>query len=559
MTVMTVRRQILLIPLLSALVVCLVAAFSAFVIHQKIEQSHRLQLKSVTESALKVISELHDEAVAGRMTEAEAQTMARDVVRSIRFAGDEYFYVYAYDGRLLAHPQLRDQEGSYKLKDTVDANGVRTIDALIARAKQGGGYLEFQWPKPGETAPTAKLGYAMGFEPWGWMVGTGVYVDDVEAETIRVTEQIAIAGAIGLGLVGGLGLMVSNGVGRRIRRQADHMVTLADGNLDAQPVEDRGADEISSMAGALDLFRRRLIENREMAAQREAAQARRAAEAERIGVLADGFDRTAGEVLDVVGQAAGSLTASADDMSHAVELTASRSVTVASAADQASANVQSVAQATAELSAAIGEIGRQAETSASVAAEAVNEAGRTSVHVQGLADAAQRIGAVVDLINDIAAQTNLLALNATIEAARAGEAGKGFAVVAGEVKGLANETARATGEISQQVAAIQQATGVAVDAIGAISGTIGTIRDATTAIAAAVDQQRAATSEITRNVQEASAGTAEVSRAIHEITSAMARSREVSGAVLGAAERLREECGRMGQETRQFLSAVAKH
>jgi methyl-accepting chemotaxis protein len=556
MKALSIRQQILLMPILSAAAILLVGIFAANIVHDKIEAAHRLQIKSVTEAAVRVVGSLHAEAKAGRMDEDQAKILARDAIRAIRFSGQEYFYVYDYDGKLLSHPIKTDLEGTYKLKDTVDSNGVRTIDELIRAARRGGDFLPFQWPKPGETVPSAKLGYAAGFDPWGWMIGTGVYIDDVEIETRRALGLIAGAGGIALALSVLVGLLVAHGIGRRVRAQSERMLSLAEGDLDSPIVADRGNDELTRMAEALDVFRQRMIENREMAAARETEQARRTAAAHRIAGLARTFDAAATSALDVVATAAVDLERNAAQMSSAAEMTSDRSITVASAAEQASANVQTVAAATEQLTSSIGEIGRQVTNSARIAIEASTEAGRTSEHVRGLAEAAQRIGAVVNLINDIAAQTNLLALNATIEAARAGEAGKGFAVVAGEVKHLANQTAKATEEIGEQISAIQQATAVAVGAIDSIAGIIDTIRDSTTAIAAAVDQQGAATQEITRNVHQASSGTILVSHTIADVTQAVTETRHISGGVHDAAGRLRRECDVLRGEVSQFLSNV---
>jgi methyl-accepting chemotaxis protein len=556
MRALSIRQQILFMPFLSAVAILLVGVFAANIVHDKIDAAHRLQIKSVTESAVRVVGALHGEVAAGRLDEEQAKGLARDAIRAIRFSGQEYFYAYDYDGKLLSHPIRTDLEGTYKLKDTVDSNGVRTIDELIKAARRGGDFLPFQWPKPGETAPSAKLGYAAGFEPWGWMIGTGVYVDDVEVETRRALGLIAAAGGIALVLSVLVGLLVAHGIGRRVRAQSERMLSLADGDLDSPIVSDRGNDELTRMAEALEIFRRRMIENRDMSAAREAEQTRRADEAHRIAGLAKAFDAAATQALDVVATAAVELEQNAAQMSASAEMTSTRSVTVASAAEQASVNVQTVAAATEELTSSIGEIGRQVTTSARIAIDASNEAGRTSEHVRGLADAAQRIGAVVNLINDIAAQTNLLALNATIEAARAGEAGKGFAVVAGEVKHLANQTAKATEEIGEQISAIQQATAVAVSAIDSIARTISTIRDSTTTIASAVEQQGAATQEITRNVHQASSGTALVSDTIAEVTHAVTETRQISGGVHDAAGRLRRECDILRGEVSQFLNNV---
>ena len=229
---------------------------------------------------------------------------------------------------------------------------------------------------------------------------------------------------------------------------------------------------------------------------------------------------------------------------------------VAAAAEQASTNAQTVATAAEELSASISEISSQVAQSTKISGKAVETAAATNASVQGLADAAQKIGEVVQLINDIASQTNLLALNATIEAARAGDAGKGFAVVASEVKSLANQTARATEDIAQQVNAIQGATRHAVDSIKGISDTIGQINEIATAIASAVEEQGAATQEIARNIQQASHGTNEVSTNIVEVTKAAGETGSAATQVLAAAGEVSEQSERLKSEVDSFLVAV---
>ena len=229
---------------------------------------------------------------------------------------------------------------------------------------------------------------------------------------------------------------------------------------------------------------------------------------------------------------------------------------VASAAEETSVNVQTVSAGTEELSSSIAEIGRQVVTSAQIARKAVDDAGTTDATMQGLADNAGRISVVVDLIQTIASQTNLLALNATIEAARAGEAGRGFAVVASEVKSLANQTAKATDEIRQQIASMQTVTTSAVGAIRNISTTISEINEVTTAIAAAVEQQGAATREIARNIQHAAGGTSEVSSNIIGVSTASAEAGAAAGEVLSASAALRREADVLRSEIDAFLSNI---
>jgi methyl-accepting chemotaxis protein len=262
------------------------------------------------------------------------------------------------------------------------------------------------------------------------------------------------------------------------------------------------------------------------------------------------------DVVGIVASAASEMEASAQSMSATAEETNRQSTAVAAASEQAATNVQTVASAAEELSASIREIQQQMATSARIAQQAVEQVDRTDTTVTGLVQAADKIGEVVNLISDIASQTNLLALNATIEAARAGEAGKGFAVVASEVKNLANQTAKATEEIGQQIAAMQTATGDSVQAIRGIGATIKQISEVTTTVASAVEEQGAATQEISRNVQQASAGTQEVSSNITGVSQAATQTGTAAGQVLSAARELAQQGQKLNTEIEAFLRSA---
>jgi len=271
---------------------------------------------------------------------------------------------------------------------------------------------------------------------------------------------------------------------------------------------------------------------------------------------ANAFEASVQGMVDIVASAATELQSTAQGMEGTANSTSQQAGTVASAAEEASANVQTVAAASEELSSSISEISRQVQSSTDIAKNAVTESEKANENVQGLAEAANRIGEVIKMINDIASQTNLLALNATIEAARAGEAGKGFAVVASEVKNLANQTAKATEEIGAQISSIQDETGRAVTGIESIGNTIGQINEIATTIAAAVEEQGAATQEIARNVEQASSGTLEVTSHITDVSQAAQETGASAKEVLAAASELSSQAEQLSSEVTKFLEDI---
>ncbi|MBR1126596.1 MCP four helix bundle domain-containing protein [Bradyrhizobium lablabi] len=334
------------------------------------------------------------------------------------------------------------------------------------------------------------------------------------------------------------------------------MQALGQGDLTAVVPHRGEKTEIGTMADTLQVFKDALIAKK---AADEAAAADAEAKIERgrrVDNITREFESMIGEIVNTVSSASSQLEASAGTLSSTAERSKELATTVAAASEEASTNVQSVASATEELSSSVNEISRQVQESARMATDAVGQARVTNDRVSELSKAASRIGDVVELINTIAGQTNLLALNATIEAARAGEAGRGFAVVASEVKALAEQTAKATGEISQQISGIQGATQESVTAIKEISGTIERLSEISSTIAAAVEEQGAATQEISRNVQQAAQGTQQVSSNITDVQHGAAETGSASTQVLSAARMLSGDSSRLKNEVSKFLTNV---
>ena len=359
-----------------------------------------------------------------------------------------------------------------------------------------------------------------------------------------------------LGVLAGVTVMLRRRVITPLTNLTSVVGDLASGRHDVTIPTIGRTDEIGAMACSLQVFKEALISKKaadESAAVEADAKIQRGQRLERI---TGGFEAMIGEIVEVVASASTELESSADTLKATAERSKQLTTMVAAASEEASTNVQSVASATEEMSSSVNEISRQVQGSARIADGAVKQAQTTNDRVAELAKAVARIGDVVELINNIAGQTNLLALNATIEAARAGEAGRGFAVVASEVKALAEQTAKATGEISQQISGIQAATQESVCAIKEIGDTIGRMSEISSTIAAAVEEQGAATLEISRNVQQAAQGTQQVSVNIVDVQRGASETGAASAHVLSAAKSLSGESDRLKREVGKFLSSM---
>jgi methyl-accepting chemotaxis protein len=375
-----------------------------------------------------------------------------------------------------------------------------------------------------------------------------------KAERSLILQLVLLASALALTV--GTMIAVTRRVIRPLHTIRDAMLKVAGGDLTVDTGYAQRHDEIGALAGALDTFKQQAVDKLRIEEQERERNAGATARQRTIEACVGEFETMVRQTLGQLDDASGQMRTTSADLSAVSSQTNTRVQVAQRASGEASMSVESVASASVELSASIDDISRQASHAAGIASRAVKSAQQTDSTVQGLAKTAGRIGEVVGLINSIAAQTNLLALNATIEAARAGEAGRGFAVVASEVKSLASQTAKATDEISEQIADIQKVAGDAIDAIKGIGNIIGEVNEVATAIAAAVEEQGAATQEITRSTQHAAQGTKNVSENISGVKTDADAAAAAADNVKRASQTLETQSHQLGSQVTDFLGKI---
>ena len=493
---------------------------------------------------------------SGQLSHEQAQAGGLAALRALRYDGDGYFWINDVNGRVVMHPIKPALEGTDGLK-ILDPRGISpfAVAADIGRGP-GQGFFSYMWPKPGMPVPIEKISYAKVFAPWGWVVGSGIYIDDLDAAFRQRLLQLGLWLLPVFAVLIGTATMIAKNITGPVARLTASIVQLADHKLDVQVTETQRRDEIGVMARAVEVFRQNAIAADAM----EAAQAADRIAKERRQIAMDRHTQDFGtSIMGVMG----ALTASAETMRHAAGTMAEaaggvreQATTTADGADYSSQQLSSVAAAIEEMTSSVAEIARQAASTSAMTRSAVQRAEASQGTMKGLSEATARIGDVVRLISDIASQTNLLALNATIEAARAGEAGKGFAVVAAEVKALATQTAAATTEIGGQIEAVRTATLESVSVMEDVASIIGKLDEVTVVIAAAVEEQSATTREIASNVQQVSVAGQQATQAMKRVVSVSDDAGAAGQQVLLAADGIKDESARLRAEVDHFLAAV---
>ncbi|TMJ47503.1 MAG: HAMP domain-containing protein [Alphaproteobacteria bacterium] len=535
---------------------CISGVLAGYLMQREMLDARIDQTKAIVEMARNMAASLKKQVDAGELTkQAAIAEFGRRANAMTYDKGAGYLFGTNYDGITVMSPDPK-QVGTNRME--VVTNGRKLSRELMDGVKANGEILlTYEYVKPSEEKPTRKIGYAVAVPGFDMYVGTGAYLDDLDAKLKPIAWLLGLS-ILGIAIVAGsIAWLIGRSISRPLNQLGARMQALADGSLEAEiPGVGRG-DEIGAMAATVQIFKDNAVRIRGLEKAEAETKARAAAErrAAMEGIASD-FERSVNGIVRSVSAAAAGMQTTAQSMTSTASDASARAATVGAASDSASSNVGTVAAAAEELSSSVTEISRQVTRSSEIANKAVSDAERTNATVQVLSTGAEKIGEVVKLIHSIAAQTNLLALNATIEAARAGESGRGFAVVASEVKALANQTAKATEEISAQVAAMQASTSDAVAAINGITQTIGQMSEITVGISAAIEEQGAATREIARNIQSVATGSSEISAHIGGVTTAAAATGSAASDVLANARELDNQSGMLRNAVDGFLAKV---
>jgi len=520
-------------------------------------EDRRQSLRQIIESASTIVGGYQARFARGELGEEEAKAAALESLRALRYGKNDYVFINDYRNYSVLHPLRPEMEG-HDISQLRDPNGVYLVREMLDVAhRDGAGFVSYHWARDKDAAPVPKLSFAVDFKPWGWMIATGVYIDDIDEAFRAKVVEVSLKAVLITILAVVFGVIIARSITRPLGGLVGRMRDLAAGETATAVEGTSRQDEIGDLARAMEVFRANAIENRRLLEQQEEMKAAAALDRKRAMLeMAGEFDLAVSELVTGLSSAAHHMESTAQAMTANAEETQRQTAAVSAATEQASANINTIASAANELVASIQEIGGQVSRSAMISSNAASEADATNTRMQGLATSATRIGEVVSLITDIASQTNLLALNATIEAARAGESGKGFAVVASEVKLLATQTAKATDEITAQIGAIQDETLAAVEAIRHITSVIGEISEMSAAISGAVEEQGAALQEVVCNVEQAAVGTSEVARNIGQVVEAADSTGQMAVGVKTAAGTVSLQSEQLRGSVETFLSGV---
>jgi methyl-accepting chemotaxis protein len=552
------RTKLALLLGLSCLAVVASIAFGASMLRDRMTRDRVDELRAVVDSTVAIARGLQARIDAGTITRDQGMAQMGEVIHSLRFdGGNGYISLTSTNGTMLVHGVDPSLEG--KPSPATDSTG-RPIISLETEALRDSdqAVIAYSFHKPNDTRQIPKLAYVVRFAPWKAIFLAGAYTDDLDATFRAALMRVSFVGGLILLVSLLISWLVNRDIGKTLDSLRDAMTHLADGDLTVAVPGVARRDQLGGMARAMLVFRQNAEAARALEGEAERIRVAKDRRQHAIDQHTQDFGTSASGVMTTLVGSAQSMRELAGEMTLAAHRTLETAERTALNASNSAENLGSVAAAAEEMSASIREISQQVTRVTDAARVSVRLASATDLKVGGMAEAVERVGTVVRLISDIAGRTNLLALNATIEAARAGEAGRGFAVVAGEVKALAAQTAKATEEITSQIATIRAATGEAVNAVREVSSAIGQVNEVAAAIAEAVEQQAATTREIAASVQTVTVATRQASDDMRDVSAVSGSAEVASQNVARNADEVSGVADVLRSEMTQFLTAIAK-
>ncbi len=495
------------------IILILLSIFMWVLVLPKTEESlinqRKGELKHLVESTFSLFEDSYARAAKGDFSMDEAKSRVIQRIRTLRYDGNNYFWINDLQPIMVMHPTNLALNGK-DISENRDPDGVALFVEMVKVCKKSGdGYVEYSWPKPGESKPVAKISYVKLFDKWGWIIGTGAYIDDIEKDIAAIRNYIIIFFIVIIIISVFIGAYIAKKfIVQPIKELIAKFNQVFEIKMSGKDLENK--DEISILGNYVIVISKQ---------QQQMAQD--------IYNQSQLITKSSENLLDISDKTA----------SGSIELS-TQTDTAAASSEQVSASVASVSSASEEMTASIREISQSVSTSTQIINQASQKASEASEVMNRLGASSSEVGNIVKVITSIAEQTNLLALNATIEAARAGEAGKGFAVVASEVKELAKMTAKSTEDIINIIKGIQDDSANAIEVIKEITEITQQVRDNSNTIASAIEEQTVTTSEINRNISEASKGSVAISEINSGISDTAREYSQVANSIKNSATEL---------------------
>lgn len=554
-----IAQKFLIVLLVLVLGTVALSALNAKQEYALLVSEKELKTRHLTEIGYGLIEGAYNAHLEGALSEHEAKAQVIEQIKQLRYGGSEYYWINDIYGQAVIHPFMPALMGRDLSKTHPEIYDLFKTFSRISAENNGRGAHNYMWPKPGldNSIKYEKTSYIIEFQPWGWIIGTGIYIDDLQEQFKSILIQNIALSMVFLIFVLLIGFVIIRSFQLPLVRIANNMTKLAEGDVNVEVEYTNRRDEIGIIAKAFDIFKISAVQKaelEELQAENEARQAAR--QRADIKTITRHFEGSIGAMINDFITAFKGLGSSVLDMSSNAKISADKSLAALEHSEQATSNVQALATATEAMCASNTEIATQTQKANEISAEAMKQSKAAAQTIQNLAKGTEQVGAVLSLIQDIAEQTNLLALNATIEAAHAGEAGKGFAVVASEIKGLATETSKATENIAEQITSMRELMNAAVQSIESIDGIITHINEGGGIISLAVTERTSVFQDIARSAQQAADSTRLIYTNLNDVRSLAEGTGSSIAHWVGKIEDLQIQADGLHQEIDKFLSHI---